>query len=201
MNKIFLVVLSLGLMSCATNHSVKNVASQGDKQISIELSTAIKMSETEGTELFEKYTSLNGTEKPSSREAELMLMLKEQMCKGDYQPIAIIREEKKLESIYFLLMPDRDTGVQFGRHFRMDFKLGTNDIDSLELSTKGCILIPSNEKKGSNAVALFITHLLTEAPTEFHVFLSLYHKKTVFVSTSQGLWKVEQGKIVRTKSA
>lgn len=197
MNRIYIVlVLILTLFGCKSNQIKSNANNLSQEAISAKYGIAIERAESDGLELFTSYISPDRDKEPNAGELELKEMLKAQMCEGNYEPLTIIRKEKELESIYFLLMPPKDNGVQFGRHFRMDFKLGTNDIDSVTFSTKGCILIPAQEKAGgSQAVGLFITHLLSETPTEFHVFLNHYHKKPIFVSTKQGVWKIENGKI------
>lgn len=72
--------------------------------------------------------------------------------------------------------------------------MGTNDIVDMSPSTKTCLLVPS---EGDSIP--FATHLISNVPTEFHVFLSLYHEEPIYVSTSIGLWSVEAGKVTQVK--
>ncbi len=89
-----------------------------------------------------------------------------------------------------------EKGVQFGRHIRVDYKLNTDDLINLSKSTNSCILIPTEDSpEGSEVAGVFITHLLSETPSEFHVFLSYLHNKEVFVGTSAGTWKVNKNSI------
>lgn len=41
----------------------------------------------------------------------------------------------------------------------------------------------------------FITHLLSDFPSEFHVFLNLQSETDVVVGTQSGQWYIRQGKI------
>ena len=62
--------------------------------------------------------------------------------------------------------------------------------------TKTCIALESpSEDKARETVAVMITHLLDPAPTEVHVFWSLWSRTPMFVVTSEGNWLIEEGKI------
>lgn len=76
------------------------------------------------------------------------------------------------------------TAKSFGRHYKI--------VDgTVTPSTKSCFVQPASPR----AVAAVVTHLLSETPTEFHVFLSLAQDKPIYVMTSLGVWAVEKGKI------
>lgn len=157
-----------------------------------ELEAEITSSENKGLTLFNTVEANGINSKPTSRQADLIEMSGELRCHGKYSAYEVIDDEKQIENIYLLLIPPKSSGLQFGRHLKFEFKLGTNNMISTTYSTKTCLLIPSTSEPGSSA---FVTHLLSPVPSEYHVFLSLYHSQTIFVSTSEGLWKIQAGRI------
>ncbi len=87
--------------------------------------------------------------------------------------------------VYFIAEPPATGGTVFGRHYRVAG-------DKVIKSTITCIAIPEG---ATNTVGAYITHLLSDAPSEFHVFVSLKYKKPIYVGTKTGTWKVDGGKI------
>jgi hypothetical protein len=104
-------------------------------------------------------------------------------CDFKYQ--AVVAGAADHPAVYFLAKPATATDIIFGRHYKV---LG----DTVTPSTKGCFA----QSVPPNAAAPFVTHLLSDLPTEFHVYLSLQQDKPLFVGTRLGVWRVEKGKIV-----
>lgn len=104
-------------------------------------------------------------------------------CDFDYRPIQVSLDGKT--AVYFLAQSSRPDEIVFGRHFKV---VGPE----VTASTKAC---STSGPVPPNAVAAYVTHILSPAPSEFHVYLSLKHSKAIFVRTSAGNWKVEKGKI------
>ena len=100
-------------------------------------------------------------------------------CEFTYQAYA------QGNTIYFIAEPPSPGGIVYGRHYKV---LGS----VITKSTKTCYAMP---KPPDNAVAAFITHLLSSAPSEFHVFLSLLYANPIYVRSEAGLWKVHKGDI------
>jgi hypothetical protein len=90
------------------------------------------------------------------------------------------------QAVYFIATPPEKGHIVFGRHYKV-YK------NAVVASTKSCFVSPP--APGKSGAGIFLTHLLSEAPSEFHVFLSLKHKSAIYVGTSQGIWAVEHGKI------
>jgi len=66
--------------------------------------------------------------------------------------------------------------------------------------TRGCLDQDMTGAPEGEATALFITHLTTPTPNEFHAFMSLTYRLPVFVVTGpDALWKVEDGRIGRVE--
>ncbi len=154
-------------------------------------SNAIMDAENLGRTLYNNLTSEDGSSPYTSREADVVKMVGEEgvASDGHYKAVSIFNEQDGVENLFLVLFPDSE-GVQFGRHFRFQFRAGTNDLIDVSPSTKTCLLVPVT----GDSVP-FSTHLLSDVPNEFHVFLSLYHNKQIYVSTRKGLWSVNGGKI------
>jgi len=142
------------------------------KKIDIaEFSDKLKIQEELGLKLFENYKA--NPKKYSNSHLNL--------CDLKYTKIKL---RDGLE--YFIAEPPKENMVILGRHVKI-FQ------GSISYSTKSCIVMTQPEGVLSSAVV--ITHLLSNIPTEFHVFVSLKYKKTVYVGTKIGNWIVKNGKI------
>jgi hypothetical protein len=104
-------------------------------------------------------------------------------CDRDYRPIPVSIQGKT--TVYFLAESPRPEEIVFGRHFKVTGAKIT--ASSNTCTTSGPL--------PANAVAAYITHVLSPAPSEFHVYLSLKHGKAIFVGTSAGNWAVDKGRI------
>lgn len=179
----------LSLTACNT--------AQVKQPVNSNASIDLRKIEIDGKSLYAAMLSSDATDTPTSREADLLEMAAGKLlCDGDYQAVRVEDTASQIEHIYLVLQPEQSRGIQFGRHVRFDFKLGTNDLVTITPSTKTCLLVPIEE---ASTEAAFVTHLLSDAPTDFHVYLSLYHEKPIYVSTSNGLWKIENGKISKSE--
>jgi hypothetical protein len=98
------------------------------------------------------------------------------------------------------LVADPSHGIAVGRHYRVELA-GEERIGAVVPSTQTCLLIdepPASASAGATRPSrILLSHTLTSAPDEFHVFLSLKHDKPIYVMTRTGGWKVEAGLITR----
>ncbi len=100
-------------------------------------------------------------------------------CDFVYEPYAVGKDT------YFIAEPPSAGGIVFGRHYRVS-------EGGVTKSTITCFATPPPP---DNAVAAYITHPMSSAPSEFHVFLSLKYKNPIYVRTEVGYWKVQNGRI------
>src|SRR6218665_3412790 len=80
----------------------------------------------------------------------------------------------------------------FGGHTRATFS-ASGELLSQRAFTNTCIALSDRPPEGSSEVsALVITHLLDPIPTEIHVFMSIWMRMPVFVSTGDPMrvWEV-----------
>jgi hypothetical protein len=94
----------------------------------------------------------------------------------------------------YLLTPQVETGVYpFGGHYRVTVAADGKVLEKREF-TRTCIALDTRD--GQHPEGLFITHLLDPVPTPIHVWLSLWSRLPVYVSTpGQEAWAVEGARI------
>jgi hypothetical protein len=141
---------------------------------------AVRRAETAGTALYE--AQAKGAT-PDERIVALAKGRINSVCDFQYVPVQVKEDG---EMVLYLLAQSREpTDVIIGQHFKITEA-------TVEPSSKSCLNLHSGPKK---AVAMFVTHLLTPTPSEFHVYLTLKHKIGLYVGTSAGDWLVKNGAI------
>lgn len=109
-----------------------------------------------------------------------------------------------------LLLPQPDGGIlayvltsttdaatyPAGGHYRFDFD-ATGRLTGERRFMKTCYPIALREKDGSQASAMYLTHLLDPQPTEIHAFVSRNLPFPMMIATvsNRRLWQVDHGKI------
>src|SRR5262245_12478734 len=98
-------------------------------------------------------------------------------------------------AVYYIGSVPREQGLMIGRHYRVEVSGDGKTALSVAPSGKECLILPP-PASGQPKAGTMVTHLLTLAPSEFHVFLSLLSGQPLFVGTKSGIWQVSNGKIV-----
>jgi len=93
--------------------------------------------------------------------------------------------------VYILGANRDDRSVVIGRHFSVNLAGNAADLGSLTSSTKACVIM----EKSKSGAPLFISHLMSTIPSEFHVYVSIAQAASLFVSTPSGIWAVKEGQI------
>lgn len=183
-----------GLIACVTQAHAQSA------QIPDALRAAVQRSERIGQQLFRASSSSN--ESPSALVTTARTTAEKasvDRCNVNYRTIVLdkVGNDAPTIAVYLIASPPLSAGVMGGRHFRVETNSEGTQVLSITPSTRGCLLIPTNQglPAGATPVAVTISHILSSAPTEFHVFLSLLHSKPVYVATEVGTWKVEGGAI------
>jgi hypothetical protein len=102
-------------------------------------------------------------------------------------------------AVYYIGSVPREQGLMIGRHYRVEVSGDGKIALSVAPSSKTCLIIPPPEP-GKEKVGTVVTHLLTPAPSEFHVFLNLLTQEPLYVGTKTGIWQVKNGKIELLKA-
>jgi hypothetical protein len=140
----------------------------------------VAVAERDGRRLFEALRSPTSPLDPRVAHARSKIS---DFCELPYVPVIVGTGNNT--SVYFLADVPRGQGVPIGRHYRVSGNAVTP-------STRSCLVTPPVPQE---AVAQFVTHTLTEVPSEFHVYLSLMTGKVLLVGTPSGTWSVANGRV------
>jgi hypothetical protein len=103
--------------------------------------------------------------------------------------------------VYVLSSTDEPNKMVVGGHYRVTVSADGKKAEVVDALSRSLLILPLNSPdapKGAETVASFMTHIVSPTPVETHVFVSLLHKRTLFVSTSRtDIWKVENGTITK----
>jgi len=101
--------------------------------------------------------------------------------------------------VYLLAGTNRPGIAVFGRHHLARVSPDGRKLLKLEPLSKSILELPLTAPDGGKLEALMVSHIVSEAPIETHVFASLLHKLPVYVATSRGLWRVDGDRIAFIK--
>ncbi len=93
--------------------------------------------------------------------------------------------------VYLLAGTTKPNLAVLGKHYRAYVDPYNDYAVEIEPLSNSEILIPLRGKDNEKAEALTVTHIITDWPTEIHVFASLLYKIEIYVATKSGLWKVD----------
>lgn len=99
-------------------------------------------------------------------------------------------------TVYLLPGTTQHGIVPIGGSYRLDIDASGENIIEQRPFTRTCIALERPpEDEARETVAMVITHLLDPAPTEVHVFWSLWARTPLYVATSEGNWLIEASRI------
>jgi hypothetical protein len=162
----------------------------------VDLQTAVQDAELWGHALYGSYTApAAANDKAVERAIATVHQSVKDHCSGTYRAVAVMPPgaPKDRIVIYDIGEAPASQGIMLGRHYRVEMTLDGKGVLLGEPSTTGCVILPP---AAANAASLSaITHDLSPAPNEYHVFLSLMYGRSLEVVTEAGRWLVERGKI------
>lgn len=97
--------------------------------------------------------------------------------------------------VYLLAATSSPNEMILGGHSRVSVTEDGGTVTAIVPLSKTIIRLPKQPPGAARSVAVFVTHLLTETPTETHVAASLEYRIPIMVGTSVGLWQVAGTKI------
>jgi hypothetical protein len=100
--------------------------------------------------------------------------------------------------VYLFAATDLAGVVVAGGHRLYEFSADGATLVRQRGFTKSCLTVEPPDDAQARLEAMVLTHLLDPTPTEIHVFLSLLHRRTIFVATTENdlMWKVAGSTIV-----
>jgi hypothetical protein len=93
--------------------------------------------------------------------------------------------------VYLLAGTTKPNIAVFGKHFRALVPERGADVTYMTPLSNTILESPTRGPEGQAAESLYVTHLVTDCPTEIHVFNSLLTRLPVYVGTKTGIWCVE----------
>lgn len=94
-------------------------------------------------------------------------------------------------TVYLLAATTEPDEIMFGGHVRVDVSEDGRTPLQMTTLSKSCLRVKSSKEMVSHNV----TELVSDYPTEIHVYLSRLHRIPIYVVARSGVWKVEDGKI------
>jgi hypothetical protein len=195
------MVLAAATAGCSTRQKAQQVGPQAPQQQAVvampaELQTAVQDAELWGHAIYDSYaTPKAADDKAVERAIATVHQSVKDHCSGIYRAVAVMPPSAPKDRIviYDIGEAPASEGILVGRHYRVETTLDGKGVLLGEPSTTGCITLPPAP---TNATApSVITHDLSPAPNEYHVFLSLMYGRSFDVVTQAGHWLVERGKI------
>jgi hypothetical protein len=165
--------------------------------IPADMQDAVRDAELWGHALYERYVSTTVDDGNPAVQTALETVRKSvrDSCGGTYRAVAVRPSGAPNDRIvvYYIGEVPKSQGLLVGRHYRVETKLDGRGIMLGEPSTASCIVVPPTA--ADSTTPRLITHSLSPAPNEYHVFLSLLDGHSLQVVTDSGRWLVEQGRI------
>lgn len=118
---------------------------------------------------------------------------RDDLCSARYNAVVLPAEPARGEVIrvYLLAATTKPGTIVAGGHFRYEYSVDGEHLESVRPFSKSCIEIPAPEADQGKPAGFMLTHLLDPTPTEIHVFLGRLHGQPVFVGTEAGIWAVQ----------
>jgi len=165
--------------------------------IPADMQSAVRDAELWGRALHERYVSTTVVDDgPAVKTAlETVRNSVNDDCAATYRAVAVMPAGTPKDRIvvYYIGEVPKTQGLMIGRSYRVETRPDGKGVLLGEPSTSRCLIIPP-VPPGSTAPRL-VTHLLSPAPNEYHVFLSLLDAHALEVVTETGHWLVDQGRI------
>lgn len=136
--------------------------------------------------------ALSSYELGAARARDTAATAKFEPCSKTYNSVVLRDDREGGGWIAYLLPGTTQHGVvPIGGSYRLDLDATGEKVVGQRGFTRSCIVLENPR----DAVAIMITHLMDPVPTEVHVFWSAWARKPMYVGTSQGGWKIENGRI------
>lgn len=104
--------------------------------------------------------------------------------------------------VYSLAATKDANEVVVGGHSRVTVSEDGKKAESVDALSKGLLILPKRPPGTEGEVEAFtVSHIVSATPVEIHVFLSLMHKKSFYVTTGKEiLWRVDDGSITEVET-
>lgn len=146
---------------------------------------------------------LTARETAQFRARQLAARSIEKPCSQVYNTLAVKDPGSDRWLVWALATAAEPGAVAIGGHTRFTISADGRTIVSRDALSLGCIVItPAPPTPGSQPLASFVTHLVSDTPVETHVLVSLLYNLPLLVGVpDQSVWRVERGKMQKLQAA
>ncbi|TAJ70335.1 MAG: hypothetical protein EPO51_17515 [Phenylobacterium sp.] len=117
------------------------------------------------------------------------------VCRTGYNHI-VLKDPERDGWLVWLLAPMPELGaIPIGGHYRFSVTADGKTVTALDALTASCMVMPKPDAKAGNAVAAFVTHVVSPTPLETHVFLQLQSRQALIVGAGDHAWLIVDGQI------
>ncbi len=106
-------------------------------------------------------------------------------------PATLVNEAGWL--VYLLAATTVPGEIVVGGHFRARVSSDGRTVNEFDPLSNSCLTLPAPAEE--KPVAAVVTHVISDIPTEIHVFLSLSHEKPIYIMTEEAMWSADDGDI------
>lgn len=187
-------LLLVVLAACAASETDPS-SSQAAAVSDADVIAQARQAEVDGKKLFEAYSQ--GITGDAAEVATARAAVTD-YCAGDaYKAVEVADARPGQDFVYLIASTGSSDDIVWGRHYRVALDKAHGSFATVSPSTRSCFAmsLTRDAPPGYTLVSPSVTHLLSAAPSEFHVFLSLTESKPLTVMTSYGIWNVQAGKI------
>ena len=121
----------------------------------------------------------------------------EEPCSDRYNSVVLKDPESDGWIVYWLAATTQQGTMMIGGHYRVMVSATGDEVLAADRLSMSCMAIePPAESDDRETAAAVVTHLVSAAPVETHVFTSLLHRTPIFVLTEdETIWAVEGASI------
>ncbi len=119
-------------------------------------------------------------------------------CSSRYNTVVLPASSiNKKGWIVYLIPATTEHGVIIvGGYYRVHVSENGQDVISVQPFSSSCLTLREDQMSTEGrVVAFYVTHHLTDAPLENHVFLQLLNGLTLDIVTRRGFWEIKDGSI------
>ena len=127
----------------------------------------------------------------------------EKPCSPVYNTLAMADPGSDRWLVWALATAPEPGAVAIGGHIRFTISADGNTVINRDALSLSCIVItPEPPPPGKQSMAALVTHLVSDAPVETHVFVNLLYDLPLLVEIpGQSMWQIEHGHIRKLDGA
>lgn len=117
------------------------------------------------------------------------------VCRPGYNHI-VLKDPERDGWLVWLLAPMPELGaIPVGGHYRFSISADGKTVARRDALSASCMVMPKPDLKAGTPAAAFVTHVVSPAPVETHVFLQLQSGRTMIVGAGEHAWVISNGRI------